>query len=233
MLFKSKLFWISVILVFWAVAFIAVKYYYDKQYSEPIVIYNSIKSEPRKKQHLSEVATRKTHYNSEEKTATPNPVEEMDATDTEATNLSENTFTTTHDEFNHRNTAIGQTESSESEAKTDTTTETSSTYNAQHVADLRTRISNVLQERIDLNGLIYELIDFGPQHEEPFALRQELQKEAKELETTILDLINEYASYTRDHSPFETGGEFADLLKQNGIVIETATLTLEEAENLR
>lgn len=159
MLFKSKLFWISVILVFWAVAFIAVKYYYDKQYSEPIVIYNSIKSEPRKKQHLSEVATEKTHYKSEEKTATIDTVKEMDMTDTDATDLSENTLTATHDESNHRNTAIGQSDNLESEAKNDTTTETSATYNAQHVADLRTRISNVLQERIDLNGLIYELID--------------------------------------------------------------------------
>lgn len=221
MLFKSKLFWISTALVICVMVFFAVTYYHAKQPSEPIIIYKDVVSEPREKQQFSEGATKtkQTRYDT---------ADEMDTTDTNPTNLSENPFTDTDDESNDPITANGQAD----DLKIDTEAEEAA-YNARQAAKLRTKISNVLQERIDLYDMINDLADFGVEDTEPFVLRQQLQEEAEELRKNIFKLIDEYASYTMDDTPFQPGGEFSDLMEQNGIALESEELTLEEINNLR
>ena len=219
---KSKLFWVSAVLVICVMVFFAVRYYHAKQPSEPIRIYKHVKSEPRNKQQLSDgtTKTKKNHYNT---------AEEIVMTETNPTNLSESTIIDTHGDANNMITDPGQADG----LKLDTETDEEADYNARQAAKLRTKISNVLQERIDLYDRINELADFGVEDTEPFALRQLLQEEAEELRKNIFKLIDEYASYTMDDTPFQSGGEFSDLMEQNGIALESEELTLEEIENLR
>ena len=226
MLFKSKLFWISVVLISCAVIFFAVTYHRAKQPSEPIKVYKVPEDVgPHKIQRLSGRTT-------ETKQIRQKTAEEVDTTDTKRANLSENTshhtnaFTDTDESQGASNQPNADYVSAD-ELKTEA--ETEAAYIAQK-AELRTKITQLLQERKDLFDQIYDLADFGDG--EPYALRLQLQKEAHALRRTIFDLCHEYIRYTMDDSPFQFGGEFYDLMKQNRMAITTEWATLEEIKEL-
>jgi len=108
------------------------------------------------------------------------------------------------------------------EVDTDAEAEAEAAYVAQQIAELRIKIPQALQERLDLFYLIEELAEFTMEDEEPYALRMQLQEEARELRKTIFLMSNQYNHYTRDYSPFEPSGEFYDLLEQNHMGIRQA-----------
>lgn len=108
------------------------------------------------------------------------------------------------------------------EVDTDAEAEAEAAYVAQQIAELRIKIPQALQERLDLFYLIEELAEFTMEDEEPYALRMQLQEEARELRKTIFLMSNQYIHYTRDYSPFEPSGEFYDLLEQNHMGIRKA-----------
>lgn len=223
MFFKSKLFWVSAVLIIWAVVVLFVIHHQTKQPSEPIKVYKDV--EPYKKQQPSgpTIETKQIRHHT---------AKEMDTTDTNRANLSENASHDTNAFTGIDDASQGTSNQPKVDSVSADELKTEAAYIAQKVAELRPQITQVLQERKDMLDMIGDLAEFGMSYEEPYALRQQLQKEAAELRTTIFNLCREYTRYTMDSSPFQYGGEFHDLMEQNHIGISIEYMTLEEIKTL-
>lgn len=231
MLFKSKWFWISAVLSICAVIFFALVHHQAKQPQKVIKVYKAVGPAPRKTPQppADATVTGQTRHDTDP---------EMDTTDMPLADFSEDAshrtdgFTHTRDDFydepNHPDAADAPAD----DLNTDVAAEAEAAYVAQQVSELRIEISQALQERLDLFDQIFALADFGMEDEEPYALRQQLQKEAGELRKTIFNLCGEYIDYTMDDSPFQPGGEFYDLMEQNYIGISLEEVSLEEVKEL-
>ena len=90
---------------------------------------------------------------------------------------------------------------------------------AEKVAFLRQEIPRTLNLRLDMLKLFEELAEFNAGDPNLFLLRGQVHEESRTLMRTIFDLCHRYDRLTNDNSAFESGGEFYDLMKQNGIGI--------------
>ena len=90
---------------------------------------------------------------------------------------------------------------------------------AEKVAYLRQEIPRTLNLRLDMFKLFEELAEFNAGDPNLFLLRGQVHEESRTLMRTIFDLCHRYDRLTNDNSAFESGGEFHDLMKQNGIGI--------------
>ncbi len=90
---------------------------------------------------------------------------------------------------------------------------------AEKVAFLRQEIPRTLNLRLDMFKLVEELAEFGVRDPDLSLLRDQVYEESRTLMRTIFDLCSRYTLLTNDNSAFESGGEFHDLMKQNGISI--------------
>ena len=90
---------------------------------------------------------------------------------------------------------------------------------AEKVAYLRQEIPRTLNLRLDMLKLFEELAEFNAGDPNLFLLRGQVHEESRTLMRTIFDLCHRYDRLTNDNSAFESGGEFHDLMKQNGIGI--------------
>ena len=90
---------------------------------------------------------------------------------------------------------------------------------AEKVAFLRQEIPRTLNLRLDMFKLVEELAEFGVRDPDMSLLRDQVYEESRTLMRTIFDLCSRYNLLTDDDSAFESGGEFHDLMKQNGIGI--------------
>ena len=91
----------------------------------------------------------------------------------------------------------------------------------EKIAELRTKIPQTLQERLDLLDFVEELAEFSREDEEIYLLRREAFEKTRELRKTIFALRREYTRYSDgDISPFQPGGEFYDLFAQNHIGVK-------------
>ena len=93
---------------------------------------------------------------------------------------------------------------------------------AEKVAFLRQEIPRTLNLRLDMLKLFEELAEFNAGDPNLFLLRGQVHEESRTLMRTIFDLCHRYDRLTNDNSAFESGGEFHDLMKQNGIGISRA-----------
>lgn len=88
--------------------------------------------------------------------------------------------------------------------------------------ELRNRIHQALEERLDLLDLVDELAEFSREDKEIYLLRRQAFEETRELRKAIFTLCNLYIHYTQNDSQFQPGGDFYDLMVQNhiGVSIE-------------
>lgn len=230
MLFKSKRFWISAVFIVCAVVYFALMHHQAKQPQKVITVYEVGKLVSHETLQLPADATvaGETRYDTDTEVNTTEATPQSDLS--EDTSHRVNAFTDTRDESYDTSNQRAAADALADESKIDAAAEAEAVYAAQQVVELYTEISQTLQERRDLFNLIFELAEFGDG--EPYALRQQLQKEAHELRKTIFKLCSEYISYTMDDSPFQPGGEFYDLMKQNRIGISVRKVRLEEVRRL-
>ena len=92
---------------------------------------------------------------------------------------------------------------------------------AEKVAFLRQEIPRTLNLRLDMFKLIEELAEFGTRDPDISLLRDQVYEESRKLIWIISDLGHRYNRLTNDDSAFKSGGEFHDLMKQNGIGISS------------
>ena len=90
---------------------------------------------------------------------------------------------------------------------------------AEKIAFLRQEIPRTLNLRLDMFKLVEELAEFYAKDPDLSLLRDQVYEESRKLIWTISDLGHRYSRLTNDDSAFESGGEFHDLMKQNGISI--------------
>ncbi len=90
---------------------------------------------------------------------------------------------------------------------------------AEKVAFLRQEIPRTLNLRLDIFKLGEELAEFHAKDPDISLLRGQIYDESGTLMRTIFDLCHRYTRLTNDDAAFESGGEFHDLMKQNGIGI--------------
>ena len=90
---------------------------------------------------------------------------------------------------------------------------------AEKVAFLRQEIPRTLNLRLDIFKLGEELAEFHAKDPDISLLRGQIYDESGTLMRTIFDLCHRYTQLTNDDAAFESGGEFHDLMKQNGIGI--------------
>ena len=92
---------------------------------------------------------------------------------------------------------------------------------AEKVAFLRQEIPRTLNLRLDMLKLVEELAEFYAKDPDISLLRDQAHEESRTLMRTIFDLCSRYTLLTNDDSAFKFGGEFHDLMKQNGISISS------------
>ena len=92
---------------------------------------------------------------------------------------------------------------------------------AEKIAFLRQEIPRTLNLRLDMFKLVEELAEFYAKDPDISLLRDQVHEESRTLMRTIFDLCHRYTRLTNDDSAFESGGEFHDLMKQNGISISS------------
>ena len=91
-------------------------------------------------------------------------------------------------------------------------------------AELRKKIHQALEERLDLLDLVETLSEFSSEDEEIYLLARQTYEKTRELRKTIFTLRREYSYYSDgDISPFQPGGEFHDLFAQNHIGVKRIT----------
>ena len=92
---------------------------------------------------------------------------------------------------------------------------------AEKVAFLRQEIPRTLNLRLDMFQLVEELAEFGVRDPNLSLLTDQVYEESRTLMRAIFDLCSRYSLLTNDDSAFKSGGEFHDLMKQNGIGISS------------
>ena len=90
---------------------------------------------------------------------------------------------------------------------------------AEKVAFLRQEIPRTLNLRLDMFKLVEELAEFHAKDPDLSLLRDQAYEKSRKLIWIISDLGHRYNRLTNDDSAFKSGGEFHDLMKQNGIGI--------------
>ncbi|MCY3549504.1 MAG: RNA polymerase sigma factor [Candidatus Poribacteria bacterium] len=90
---------------------------------------------------------------------------------------------------------------------------------AEKIAFLRQEIPRTLNLRLDMLKLVEELAEFHAKDPDLSLLRGQVYEESRKLIWIISNLGHRYNRLTNDDSAFESGGEFHDLMKQNGIGI--------------
>ena len=90
---------------------------------------------------------------------------------------------------------------------------------AEKVAFLRQEIPRALNLRLDMFKLVEELAEFHAKDPDLSLLTDQVYEESRKLIWIISNLGSRYNLLTNDDSAFESGGEFHDLMKQNGISI--------------
>ena len=87
--------------------------------------------------------------------------------------------------------------------------------------ELRKKIHQALQKRLDLLDLVETLSEFSSEDEEIYVVVRQAYEKTRELRKTIFSLRREYTHYSDgDISPFQPGGEFYDLFAQNHIAVK-------------
>ena len=92
---------------------------------------------------------------------------------------------------------------------------------AEKVAFLRQEIPRTLNLRLDMLKLFKELAEFSARDPNLSLLTEQVHEESRKLIWTISDLGHLYTRLANDDSAFKFGGEFHDLMKQNGIGISS------------
>ena len=90
---------------------------------------------------------------------------------------------------------------------------------AEKVAFLRREIPRTLNLRLDMFKLVEELAEFHAKDPDISLLRDQAHEESRKLIWIVSNLGHRYTRLTDDESAFKSGGEFHDLMKQNGIGI--------------
>ena len=90
---------------------------------------------------------------------------------------------------------------------------------AEKVAFLRQEIPRTLNLRLDMLKLFEELSEFRAKDPDISLLTDQVYEESRKLIWIISNLGHLYTRLTNDESAFKSGGEFHDLMKQNGISI--------------
>ena len=90
---------------------------------------------------------------------------------------------------------------------------------AEKIAFLRQEIPRTLNLRLDMFKLVEELAEFRTKDPDISLLRDQVYDESRKLIWIISNLGHRYNRLTNDDSAFKSGGEFHDLMKQNGIGI--------------
>ena len=93
---------------------------------------------------------------------------------------------------------------------------------AENITFLRQEIPRTLNLRLDMLKLVAELAEFRARDPNLSLLTDQVHEESRTLMRTIFGLCSRYNLLTNDDSAFESGGEFHDLMKQNGISISRA-----------
>ena len=88
---------------------------------------------------------------------------------------------------------------------------------AEKTAFLRQEVPRTLNLRLDMLKLVAELAEFHTKDPDLSLLRDQVHEESRTLMRTIFDLCSRYNLLTNDASAFKSGGEFHDLMKQNGL----------------
>ena len=85
-------------------------------------------------------------------------------------------------------------------------------------AELRKKIHQALEERLDLLDLVETLSEFSSEDQEIYLLARQTYEKTRELRKTIFSLSHQYTRYSDgDFSPFQPGGELYELFDQNNI----------------
>ena len=90
---------------------------------------------------------------------------------------------------------------------------------AEKVAFLRQEIPRTLNLRLDMLKLFEELAEFRAKDPDLSLLTDQVYEESRKLIWIISNLGHRHNRLTNDESAFKSGGEFHDLMKQNGISI--------------
>ena len=90
---------------------------------------------------------------------------------------------------------------------------------AKKIAFLRQEIPRTLNLRLDMLKLVEELAEFHTKDPDLSLLTDQVYDESRKLIWIISDLGHRHNRLTNDESAFKSGGEFHDLMKQNGIGI--------------
>lgn len=213
MLLKSKWFWICTGLCVCVGIFLGVIRYKAKQQQEVQKIYKVVDIVPTKTRQSAADTTAAEQVSNELEN---DPETERVSSDIDAWDLFQDTETDnahglpqpSDDSFADENFSSPDTDSEADDFDADI--EAALAYAEQRLPELRIEIPKLLRERLEVEDRIEEL--------EPSPLRDELFEKKRQLQDTIFGLCSEYTMYSfGDSSPFQPGGEFYQLLRQNGM----------------
>ena len=224
MLLKSKWLWICAVLSICVVIFLGVVFHRASQPQEVIKVYKTVELPVRETARLRKAARSRAAAVSKQIPAAP--AAEMDNIDAPFTDFSDDEVDTTDafkDAFKHSSDdfwvdeRIDISEAPLSGVDPDAAADTE--YIAEQLAELRIKIPQTLQRRIDLWEQVEMLSElYARNGEEPSLRVEQLMEERRELTRTVAAMIHDYLRYTgEDVSPFRPGGEFYALMQQSGI----------------
>ncbi len=219
MFLKSKWFWICSIITLCAAIFIGIVVHRANQPQEVIKVYKAVELPQHRTPQVpllestnagadteAPVETRREDFSQDIEMDTPEaftaPAEALPAADVDTAQVS-------HPTTNAEAAAAAKAEFV--------------AMGTKRLPELRIEIPRALEDRLEVLQLSEELISYVRSHgitPELSEFAAELNTERDELEKKILGWCSEYILYTGlDGSSFEPGGEFFELMRQNGMGI--------------
>ena len=220
MLFKSKIFWICAVFTVCAAIFFSVVLHRTNQPKEPIKVYKYVKPAPHKTSQSSvddAVSVQVADETATKVDTTDKTVVDFSNSKTDTTNT--DTLTDTSDYLLTDKPNLMGVGASTSNLETDAAALAETEYIAQQIEELQIKIPQALQTRIQLMHQIAELSESHVSDEGPSPLIVQLYDETYELVKIISAMSSEYITIAKDDSVFRPGGEFYDLLEQNGMMV--------------
>ena len=221
MFLKSKWFWICSIITLCAAIFIGIVVHRANQPQEVIKVYKAIELPQHRTPQVpplestnagadteAPVETRRENFSQDIETDTPEaftaPAEALPAADVDTAQVS---HPITNAEVDAEAEALA----------------VAIALGAERLPELRIEIPRALEARLEVLKLNEELVSYVRSHgitPEISELAAELNTERDELQEKIYGWCSEYILYTGlDGSSFEPGGEFFELMRQNGMGI--------------
>ncbi len=220
MFLKSKWFWICSIFPVCAAIFFGVVAHRANQPREVIKVYKVVEFPQRRTPQEPASPLRADSAGAE--TDTPVNMRRGDFSQDTETEITD-ALTQAADEPPPAGVDAAQVSNRNTEAEADAALAAELAFAAERLVELRIEIPRALESRREVLDLIDELVSDATSYgitPELSQIGDELNKERDELQDTIFEKCHEYIMYTfGDISPFQPGGEFFELMRQNGIGI--------------